>query len=126
MTSFIEKVAEAMIAAGMKVNLVHSAPQKRFDVITLTPYFGAPVKADQAIIGDIQRVNVNVLGKEYKTGYNVIWEAYNFLNNSMKTGIVYEGYSITDFVQSPVFIGNEDKGGSVFVFNFIATNLLKE
>jgi hypothetical protein len=113
----IESICAAMRGVGMDVYVVHGAPDTKNDVLEMTPYLGFPVTADQGIVGDEQRISVRGRAEMYKVGYDLTWQAYQFLLAAMQNGTAFEGYWIVEILQSPTYIEKDRKNRYLFDFN---------
>jgi non-ribosomal peptide synthetase component F len=113
-----EKMCEELRVGGLSDTYVaEGAPDTKDDALSLTPYMGSPVDIDQGIIGDEQNVQCHVRGKTYISGYALAWEAYGALLAKFGAQAAYDGYRIVEFMQSPTYLGRDEKGRRLFSFN---------
>lgn len=125
--TLIDAIRQALLDAGVTpVYLAGGMPDTKDDGVTVNPYMGEPVDADQTVVGDIQRVQIYVRGKSYQSGYDLAWKAYKALLQAMVGQVVFEGYRILEFLQSPSYIGRDEKQRYLSSFNLRSQKILED
>jgi len=115
----IESLAAALDTVGITpLYLMEGAPDAENTAISLTPYMGAPISADQALIGDEQSVQAYIRGDRYAEGYELAWKAYRAVCALMEQQESFEDYRIAGVMQSPTYIGRDEKRRYLLSFNF--------
>jgi hypothetical protein len=116
--NLVEEICNDLRVEGLaNTYVIEGAPDTKDDAISLTPYLGYPVDADQGVVGDEQSVQCYVRGKTYNSGYTLAWEAYEMLLTRFEERKTYDGYGIVEFMQSPTYLERDEKGRCMFSFN---------
>jgi hypothetical protein len=97
--------------------MIEGAPDTKDEAVSLTPYDSTPVSADQTSIGHDLRIQVYIRGKTYDSAYALSWSAFDYMQTFQMSSRDFMGYRITDFIQSPSYIGRDDKRRYEMVFN---------
>lgn len=119
MTLIEDAIADYLEDQGVapRIYAIEGAPDEADEALTVTPYLGTPVDADQATVGDLQNVQIFSRGATRLSGSELSWSAYEALLNAQESAAPFAEYVILTFNQSPSYIGRDEKKRYLYSFN---------
>ena len=116
--TLIEALAQKMRDAGVTAYVLNS-PDEKNTTVTVSPYMGEVVSVDQAVVGDIQRIQYYARGapRNYPDAEAMIWKAYREVLRLQDSAESIEGYVSLQPMQAPSYVGIDDKDRHMFTFN---------
>jgi hypothetical protein len=116
--TLVEALVQKLRDAGVTAYALNS-PDEKNATVTVTPYMGEVIGVDQAVVGDISRVQFYARGAalDYPGAEDLAWRAYREILRLYETAEVTEGYVSREPLQAPTYLGTDDKGRHLFSFN---------
>jgi hypothetical protein len=116
--TLVEALVQKLRDAGVTAYALDS-PDEKNTTVTVTPYMSEVVGVDQAVVGDISRVQFYARGAalDYPGAEAFAWKAYREVLRIYETAEATEGYVSLEPLQPPTYLGTDDKGRYLFSFN---------
>ena len=118
MTTLAQALAQKLRYAGIRAYVLN-ASEDNGPTVTVTPYMGEVIGADQAVVGDVARIQFYTRGspRDYESAETLAWRAYNEILRIQETAEPVEGYRSGQPLQSPTYIGIDEKDRHMLSFN---------
>jgi hypothetical protein len=94
-----------------------NSPDEQNATVTVTPYLGEPLTADQGVVGDVQGVQFFTRGPDFPSAEELAWQAYEEISRVLEEAEVTLGYVSLAPNQAPSYLGQDEKGRHLFSFN---------
>jgi hypothetical protein len=116
--TLVESLVQKLCTSGVTAFALNS-PDEKNTTVTVTPYMGEVVGVDQAVIGDISRVQFYMRGAalDYPGAEAFAWRAYREALRIYESAELTEGYVSLEPLQAPTYLGMDDKERYLFSFN---------
>jgi hypothetical protein len=113
-----EALVQKLRAAGVTAYALDS-PDEKNTTVTVTPYMGEVIGVDQAVVGDISRVQFYTRGAalDYPGTEAFAWQAYREILRIYESAETTEGYVSLEPLQAPTYLGTDAKSRHLFSFN---------
>lgn len=114
--TLVEALAQKLRDAGITAYAL-SSPDDKNPTVTVKPYMGLVVSADQAVVGDEIRVQYYVRGLDYGGAEAAAWDAFVEVLRLQERALPIERYTLLHPLQAPTYLGVDEKERHLFSFN---------
>ncbi|MDR2527935.1 MAG: minor capsid protein [Synergistaceae bacterium] len=114
--TLIEALARELRDAGLTAYALNS-PDDRDAAVTVRAYMAEAVSVDQAVVGDVARVQYAARGGGYEDAESLAWDAYREVSRLQELASLIENYMPLHPLQPPTYLGTDEKKRHMFSFN---------